>query len=486
MKIRFHWGILAIFVLAVFLRFVNFPNRWGLGYDQASFAIVGKHAADSFTLPLLGPFSSGGPFQTSGLWYWIIASGNILFPHLVEGPWIFIGFLSIATVAAIIIAGIVLGGKALGLVAGLLTAVSTAQITQSTNLSNQTPIALPASLALIASFAYIHRERPIYLLFLGLGIGTASAIHLQGLGLLPLALVTLVVGKKISLLRFFLLLFGLVLPWLPVFIADSQHDWYNTKNMIRYYTVDQYAISLDVLGRRWKTFLTEFTISLWGLTIGGFWWAGIITLLSGIIGSVQLLAKRMVSKLWITLLVSFLGMLAIVRYTRVPLYESFVVFLHPFILLITAGITITLFRLHRYLGILFLVVLLIPTLIRDFQEIRNATNTTARRARNIRQALINRFPASKFALYDYRFETAATTLPLLLYLDQADRIDPDGYRVGMAMPTEELSSSHPVMYTDETGTTLYDLESSSASDLDRAHWAYLDFPVVYKSVQHWW
>ncbi len=50
MKIRFHWGILAIFVLAVFLRFVNFPNRWGLGYDQASFAIVGKHAASAADL----------------------------------------------------------------------------------------------------------------------------------------------------------------------------------------------------------------------------------------------------------------------------------------------------------------------------------------------------------------------------------------------------------------------------------------------------
>lgn len=473
------------FLLAFFLRFINFSNRWGLGYDQASFAIIGKHAVDSWSLPLLGPFSSGGPFQTSGLWYWAVSSGNIFFPHLIEGPWIFMGILSIATVAAIMLAGTILGGKPLGLAAGFFAAISTAQITQSTNLSNQTPIALPSALALISSFAYVKTSKPVYLFFLGLSIGIASAIHLQGIGLMPLIIATLLVGKRISFRHISLLFLGISIPWIPVLFADAQHDWYNTRNMVRYYTVDQYTISLDVLGRRWKTFLAEFTVSLWGFTIGGYRWTGILSLLSGILISFYHLGTRKLSRQWIVLLMSLGGMFVVVRYARVPLYESFVVFLHPFILLTTAGIAVFLARTNKYLGIMFILILLASTMARNYEEISKATNKTAVRSMHLRQFLSKRYPEKQFALYDYKFQTASTTLPLLLYLDQNDMLRPTGHKIGLSMPTKE-TEKYPTLFTDETGVTVYDLEASATGQLTEAQWAYLDFPVIYKSVEHWW
>ncbi|KKU81402.1 MAG: hypothetical protein UY10_C0058G0006 [Microgenomates group bacterium GW2011_GWA2_47_8] len=249
MKLLKRWIFPAILILSVLLRFADYSNRWGLGYDQASFAIVAKHALASLQLPLLGPFSSGGPFQTGGMWYWTIMAGMIFFPGLVYGPWLFMGVLSTALVAGMIIAGTFIGGTPLGLLTGLFSAISTAQITQSTNLSNQTPIGLPSVLALIAGLAYVKTNRPAYLFFLGLAVGAASSIHLQGLGLLPLVIVSVLLGSRPSLRGFVFLGIGLLLPWLSVFWADAGHGWYNTKNMIRYYTVDQYRISLDVLGR---------------------------------------------------------------------------------------------------------------------------------------------------------------------------------------------------------------------------------------------
>ncbi len=478
--------VLFIIGIAVFLRFANFSDRWGLGYDQASFAIIGKHALNTFSIPLLGPFSSGGPFQTGGLWYWAVSTGNIFFPQVIEGPWLFMGILSVATVWAIILAGTLLGGVRLGVIAGLLAAVSTAQITQSTNLSNQTPIALPAALSIISTLAYIRSGRIVYLLFLGLSIGAASAVHLQGMGLLPLALMALLGGRRPTLRGVLLVILGLMLPWLPVLYADMHHDWYNVSNMIRYYTVDQYTISFDVLGRRWKTFLLDFLPSLWGFVIGGHRMAGLLIIATGALLGPYLFLQKRLSRLWIVLIGGFLGMICIVRYARVPLFESFVVFLHPFILLITAGIILALMRVKHQIGIFLLLALLIPTLIKDSEEITRATNRTARTALAMRSALVTRFPGETFAVYDNQFQTAATTLPLLLYLEQKRLLDPNGRRVGLSMPTEEILLAHQPLATGENGAMLFDLQGSSAALLDSSHWAYLDFPILYESVQQWW
>lgn len=495
-------AILAIFAITIFLRFYNYTNRWGLGYDQASFAIVGKYAADSFQIPLLGPFSSGGPFQTGGMWYWMIMAGTIFFPGLVYGPWLFMGVLSIAFVGSMIIAGALIGGTTLGIIAGLLSAVSTAQMTQSTNLSNQTPIGLASVLALTAGLSYIKTKKPMYLLFLGLGIGAASSIHLQGLGLLPLALSALVLGGMPSFKGLILLGCGLIAPWIPVLWADAGHGWYNTKNMIYYYTVDQYRISLDVLGRRWLTFATQFIPTIWGFTIGGYRWVGATTIATGFILAIHFLCIRFkrlrlavypelvegqgeALRNWLLVILSFAGMLVVVRYTRVPLYDSFVVFLHPFILLLTAGIALSLFRLKKILGILFILLLVLPTMAKNVEEITHATNLAAKEAQRLKTVLVTTFPSQTFVLYDYRFGTAGKTMSLLLYLKGAHLLSPQGHRVGISFPADELAI-HPVIQTDEAGIVVYDLQSSTSAELLDARWAYLDFKVIYDSVQHWW
>lgn len=485
MKLSKQWVFLTILVLAVLLRFLNYTNRWGLGYDQASFAVVGAHAVDSFQLPPLGPFSSSGPFQTGGMWYWSIMAGEIFFPGPVYGPWLFMGVLSVSFVAGMIIAGTLIGGSTMGILAGLLSAISTAQITQSTNLSNQTPIGLPSVFALIAALAYVKTKRPLYLFFLGLAVGAASSIHIQGLGLSPLIFATLLFGGVPTLGGLLLLGLGLLVPWLPVLWVDARHEWVNTKNMILYYLVYQYRISLDVLGRRWMTFGKEFIPAIWGFTIGGYKWMGTITIFLGCVISAILLIRKKITKPWLLVAVSLAGMFVIIRYTRVPLYESFVVFLHPFILLLTAGIWLFLFRLKKLLGILFIFLLVVPTMAKNVEEITHATNLAAKEAQRLRMELVTTFPDQTFALYDYQFGTAGKTLALLLYLNERNLISSEGHRVGVSYANDQLIM-HPVIYTDQTGAVVYDLQSSGSAKLLDAHWAYLDYGIMYDSIERWW
>src|SRR3989338_1965310 len=72
--------LLFIIVVSIFLRFYNYDQRLGLAYDQAHDAIVSLYALEQGKLPLLGPFSSAGAFQTGGEWYWFIMAGQSVFP----------------------------------------------------------------------------------------------------------------------------------------------------------------------------------------------------------------------------------------------------------------------------------------------------------------------------------------------------------------------------------------------------------------------
>src|SRR5260221_5008170 len=81
-------SVVIIIAITLLLRFYLYPVRWGLAYDQAHDAIVARYALAHGKIPLLGPFSSAGPFQTGGEWYWFIMLGIGLFPFWIQGPWV--------------------------------------------------------------------------------------------------------------------------------------------------------------------------------------------------------------------------------------------------------------------------------------------------------------------------------------------------------------------------------------------------------------
>src|SRR3989338_5083739 len=141
-KHYFYILLFFILILASFLRFYNYNNRWGLAYDQAHDVLVARYGVQNLKIPLVGPFSSAGPFQTGGEWDWFIMLGTLLNFNSVIAPWIFLTFISVVFVALISLFGKEFKGSVFGLLLGFITAVSPAQISQSTNLTNQSLLAL--------------------------------------------------------------------------------------------------------------------------------------------------------------------------------------------------------------------------------------------------------------------------------------------------------------------------------------------------------
>lgn len=494
---NYHWNFLKIhkfgiaisliILLAFLFRFYNFENRWGLAYDQAHDVLVARHAIESHKIPLLGPFSSAGPFQTGGEWYWFIMAGVVLYPSLVLAPWLFLSAIYVVFVYLMIRLGTELVDKKFGIIVGLLSAFSSAQIAQSTNLTNQAPLAIVSLLALYSMVKYTRTKSINYIFLLGFFVSLGASVHLQGIALIFLALFTFLFAgipfKKIGLLY---LLVGLILPWLPVLISDLSHNFFNFTNMFNYYAYDQYKISLDVLGRRWLTYAGVFWPNAWAHVIGGQVAIGYATIfISGIIFLYELFKKR-ISKEWYIILASFLCAIVVLRYTRTPLFYSYIVFLHPFVLMLTGWGVYLLYKSKRGLGMIALVILIVGSSKENISQINTEENYTSMYIQDWKKNLLAKFPNEKFALYDYNHKTVDKSLPLALFLDGDSRIDDDGMKIGLLIGASKLMPRRSVINGDEGAHQIVNLNSSTSAQLKNEGWVFVNPSAIYKSTEEWY
>lgn len=486
-KSRFAKLTIFVTLIAVILRFYNYNNRWGLAYDQAQFAIVARYALATFQLPLLGPFSSGGPFQTGGEWYWIVTLGTLLNPFSVMAPWFFITLIAVFCVPLMIYVGKELDDKIFGLVVGILTAISVSQVAQSTNLTNQTPIVIFSIISILCMVKYFKTRKTSYLFFQALVVSSASAVHIQAIALMPLVFFTFIFAgfpwKKMPAIAL-----GLIVPWIPVFIADSQNNFYNTINMFTYFGNSQSQTSFDVLGRRWLTFAGIFVPKSWAYIIGGYPPLGYVAIVGAGIAFLVTFLEGRLKKEWWVLALSTVAMLVIVRYTRAPLFDSFLIFLHPFILLFTAVFITFFIKKVKFIGYGLLALFIVGSIIVGWNQIKNATNFTAQDAKAWEGVLRKKYPNDKFAIYDFALDHKAKSLPLVLYLSTHRKTNDDGRKIGVFVfydKSKEEYVHHRTIYGQKGGYQMLDLSASSSAELQKAGWAPVNPSYIYNSVEKW-
>lgn len=501
--------LILIIGLSLFLRFINYGNRFGLASDQAISALVSRYALAAKKFPLLGPFSSAGPFQTGGEWYWFVALGTLFYPSSVLSPWVFLTLTYVLFVLLIMIFSFYLiAGKDAGratfgtffnssltnqkineakffaIIVGILTAVSPAQISQGLNLTNQSPIALISLFVLWSGVKYLSEKKPIWLFLLGFFPSLAASIHLEGVGLFVVVPIVLILaGSKFRNLWYLLL--GIILPFSPILISDLTHNFFNFKNMLFYFMHDQYKISLDVLGRRWLTYLAIFWPKAWSNVIGGQNYLGGILFFGSLLFIFLNFIKRKLSLEWIFISLSFLGMLTVVRYTRTPLFDSYIVFLHPFILLLSGYFIYSIFNENKYLSLILVFFLVFFSLKQDYQDIKNATNTTVQRAKSLEQSLLSSYPNEKFAVYNYGPKSMESSLSLSLYLDAEGKIADKGRKVGYGFAPFDLQDKYTIIWKDDPGHVLLDLDNEKDNVVADEGWYFLNPSSLYHSIENW-
>ena len=482
---KFKVFVLLTIVLAFFLRFINYGNRWGLAYDQAHDAILARYAVDNLLFPLVGPFASGAPFQTSGIWYWFLMLATIIYPNSILAPWIAVTLSYTAFVFVMIIIGKELVSKQFGILVGLLAAISTAQITQATNLTLTAPMCFISALAILSVIRYSNTQKIRYIFLLGLSVGLAPTVHLQGVLLILFLPVSVLILKIKAPKLLAILLIGLFLPLTPLLIFDLKNNFVNSLGLFNYLLHGQYRVSYEVLGRRWLTYITVFWPKSWALIIGGYSIVSYLSIFVLAVALVDKFIKRNLDKLWLIFLISFIFMITAMRYVRTPLFDSYLVFLHPFILLFTAFAIFWLHKKNVYLSILLLAVVLIGSLQRDYLDIVGATNNTYAEAKKMEIILINKIPNKKFNFYDFNYKTTSLSIPLVMLLYKDNKISDNGIKVGMFSSTISAEFSFSKIYGNDTGYQIFNLNSSTSAQLKRGEWILIDPSKIYNSTENW-
>jgi hypothetical protein len=474
----------AITLIGFFFRFWNYSERFGIAYDQAHDAIVAREALRESKIPLVGPFSSAGPFQTSGTWYWLLMVPTAIYRDSVLSPWIFLTALYGFLIFGMGILGKKMEGDFFGFLLAGLTALSTAQIAQSVNLTNQTPIPLFSFLALVCAFWYLRKKTALSAFGMGLFSGFAASIHLQGMALGILVFITFLLGGRMKMRAFFFALLGAFLPMLPIVLWDTRNDFVNIQNMIYYYRFDQFNINLDVLGRRWLTYLTEFWPREWSHIVGGRPQIAILIAVLAVCFFMLRVIQRKMSKSWLLVFLSFGCMTVLIRYTRVPIFASFITFTHPFVILITAWVLYQAYRFKRIIGGALLLVVLVFTMEKTGNEVfLQPQNGFAKMSKEMRTMFTEKYPGETFAFYDWKYEEVEWTVPIALYMDEKNLLSDNGRRIGFLRrgPQDELLT--PVIST--SLGFIVDLSVSTSARLVEEGWIRINPFFIYKSTEEW-
>ena len=485
---KFDLKLSVIILLAAVLRFYNYQDRWALAYDQAWFALVARHALNTFQIPLLGPFASGGPFQTGGEWFWVVMAGTLWTPTLVIAPWIFITFLSVVQVYLMYLLGKEILNKNFGLLVSLLTAVSTSQTLQATNLTNQTTISLWSTLLIWSIIKYLKDHKLKYLLLAGFAVGFASSLHFQGVLLLPVIIIFIIFGKVFSVKKMFLVFLGILIPWLPVLYVDAQNNFYNTLSILSYFSSNQSQASYDVLGRRWLTFITQYIPLAWARIIGGISVIGYIEIFLLSFFALINLRIRKITTEWYVIAASVFTITILLRYIRAPLFENYITFLHPFIFLLTGWMILQIFRVKKIAAGILTLTICVLSIYETVSEVKGSTNMASGEAKKIAKVLKDRYPNEKLAIYDYDYLNAGHSVPVVLYLETDGKIDDGGRKIGYSVKNDQTIkalSMHPVIYGKDGEVQLFDLNSSKSSELTKNKWKSITTKSIYDSVQNW-
>lgn len=481
-KIHKHWFFICasiIILLSVSLRFYNYQDRWGLAYDQAHDALVARGAMQLHKIPLVGPFSSAGPFQSSGIWYWVIIVGTFFAPYIVYTPWVFVTILFVGYVLLIMYVGYRLVDKQFGLILGLLACVSPSQISQAVNLTINSTMALLSLFAIFAMMLYVKKKDSVSIFFLGFFVALAPTMHTQGYPLFLLLVFTFIFTGIPHIRLWLPLFFGIALPFVPMLIFDLQNNFVNSKAMVQYILHDQYKVNTDIFGRRWLTYVTVFWPRAFAYVTGGHQVVGYFITISLALFLGYKIFQRSLSKEWCIIIFTFTAIVALIRYVRTPIFDSYLIMLHTFIFLITGLLLYAIFKKYVLVGILCLFVVVGFSLQKSMDEISHATNNTAKEAKQTLTSLVAKFPNQKFAVYDYQYKTANSSLPLSLFITANGKSYDKGKKIGILHYKLGHIHEGSYLFITESGDYVVELEKKNKD------WIFVNPSAIYRDTEEW-
>lgn len=482
----YKFWFITILVISFIIRIWEFPNRWGLGGDDGRDAMIALEALRRHQLPLMGPFSSAGPFVFGGIYYWPIMFAYALLPFLISAPWLLLEVLSVLTVGFLMYLGKLINGERLSIILGLLALSSPQLVVRALSLGPHTFIATFTVLIMIFFVLLWQKKSLVYAFLMGLFLGIAVWFHYQAVNLLIflpiLFLVPLSFKKRIS--AFVLTILGFLLASLPILYWDYFQDFANIRNILDYLFVGQYRLYVP---NSWKLFVFNYIPSYWGFVVGNFSIVGLILFSSSFLMFLYSLYKKNISAVFSVLGIVFMVFLFVNRYYKGERSEGYLLYLLPFVLIFTALLINQLFEFKPKFLKLGAVLILALIVIFNFIYVVKVLEfrTMTKEMERITKKLYYQYPNTKFSIYDYTYKMYSSSMPLSLYMSFDGKTDIKGKKIGVACYGSKGCPGK--LPTINEGFYIVDLDKIPGEDLEvsKKIWINVNQTAVYDDLIGW-
>lgn len=377
----------VIILLGVVLRFYNFDNRWHLTPDESRDAAIGFEALTRHQIPLIGSFSSAGPFVFGPLFYWLISFSFILLPSTLAAPWLITVLFSTSLILIVGACGYFIGGKRLAIIAAIITATSPQLVIRSVSLTQHTYIAIFTSLLILSSLLFLKNKQTRFSFFMGISLGIAISFHYQALNLLIFFLIPLVTRRPRAL---FIMALGFLLPSLPLLIWDAGQNFANLRNIADYFLIGQYRIYVP---SSWRIFLLSFLPNYSTYVVGG----NLIIGTTVMVGTLLISLRETFKRNWLAIV--FLILLIFNRYYHGERFEGYLLYLAPILILMSAMFFEQIAKINRTFFVAILGLVAFSNLYTVLPLISGG-DSQVNRANNVIEVMKTKYPNKQILVYD--------------------------------------------------------------------------------------
>lgn len=446
LKNKYFLTLLLVLTVALFFRTFGFSHRWGLTSDDTREILIAKEALSRHELPMIGPFSSAGPFVFGPIFYWFIMFSYLVAPSVIVAPWVMTILFSMANVIILILIGYLILGKRLSIIMGIIAATSAQFSFRAMVLTPHTYFATAACLLLLFFVLFWKKKNMWYPFLMGISLGLALNFHFQSINYVLFIPAILVIPKltlKRKLLGIFLVAIGFIIPMLPLLVWDSKQGFANINNILDYIFVAQYRIYLP---NSWRLFVLDYFPRYWSTLVAGYMPASLIIMVLTFLSMFYLGVRRKVSLLVYVLGFIYIAMIVINRYYRGERFEGYMIYFAPFIFLFVALMCNMFFEPKKYsdlkvlrkkhlvqfikyaspvVGLSLIFVICYGNMLHSSNLIKESKNYE-QEIKNTADILIKKYPNKTFQLYDYDWRSSERSYPLSLFLKEENKTSKNG------------------------------------------------------------
>lgn len=441
--------VILILVLGLAVRLAGLRTDYWYNQDTARDILVAREAIATGQLPLVGSFSSAGPFVFGPHWYWFLMASETVG----NTPLILIA-LSLLTVLLIALAAYEIGGKKFFLITLIFASLSPLLIESSWAVINQGLSGFFCALILFLltrSFKFPNRKTAF---FLGFAYSFAIFLHYQTLNLL-FFIPFIIFNFKLNFIYFIL---GFLIPSAPFLYWDYLRNFNNAKEIIYYFLEGQNKFYVPY---RWLTHVFEFIPGLFG----GKTYV-VLLIVSGLV-----FWRRWVNKKILVVCLFLLFEFILLRFYKGPKFSGYFVYLFPFIALVISYALTLIWEKSKPVFLIFALAFLV-----NFVTFFTAVIRTPAAG-----AGFDLLPKEKISVYSDNPYATECAYSLALYLDGNKRLGNGSSPVSVCPDTPkncgqtDLIASFPF----KGGVcSLFSLKKPTGKDYSRK--------AVYNDVQNWW